>query len=202
MRDQRGCHAYPKKTLLKIVKKGFDYIAQVKANQKELLEWVEFNTSVSDPIDTFESYDHNTHGRYEKRIYRVYDDLYQIDKSWPSIKRIVKVTSKTLSYAKFTTQTHYYISSLQVDAKTFAHAIRSHWRIENALHYVKDVSFDEDRSKIRTAQAPLVATILRSLAINFMRINQIDNIKKARKLFAWSPHKLFSLRSYLIEVKS
>lgn len=192
----------PKKTLRKIVSQGHDYIAQVKANQKELLEWVAFNTSVSEPIDTFESYDHNTHGRYEKRVYQVYDDLYQIDKEWKSVNRLIKVTSTMLSYGKFTTQTHYYISSLNTDAKTFAHAIRSHWKIENALHYVKDVSFDEDRSRIRTAQAPLVATMLRSLAINLMHINQVINLKKARKLFGWNSHKLFSLQSGLTEVKS
>ena len=188
----------------KIIACGHNYIAQVKANQKELLEWVVFNTSIqeAEPIDTLESYDQNTHGRYEKRVYEVYDDLYQISRTWKSVKRIIKVTSKTLSYGKFTVCEHYYISSLQTDAKTFAHAIRSHWKIENSLHYVKDVSFDEDRSRIRTAQAPLMATMLRSLAINLMRINHITNIKKSRKLFAWNTHKLFSLKSYLDEVES
>jgi len=85
---------------------------------------------------------------------------------------------------------------LQTDAKTFAYAIRNHWKIENSLHYVKDVSFDEDSSRIRSAQAPLISTMLRSLAINIMNINQIRNIKQARKLFGWSPHRLFGLKSY------
>jgi len=190
-----------KKTLHKIISHGHDYIAQVKGNQKELLEWVEFNTSIDEakPIDTFISYEHNTHGRYEERICEVYDDLYQIDKDWKSVKRVVKITSTTLSYGKATTEKHFYISSLQTDAKTFAYAIRSHWKIENSLHYVKDVSFDEDSSRVRSAQAPLISTMLRSLAINIMNINQIHNIKQARKLFGWSPYKLFSLQSYLNE---
>jgi len=78
----------PKKTLLKIIKCGHDYVAQVKANQKELLKWVEFNTSIKEakPIDTYISYDHNTHGRYEERICEIYDDLYQIKNSWKSVK--------------------------------------------------------------------------------------------------------------------
>ena len=188
-----------KKTLLKIIKCGHDYIAQVKANQKELMKWVDFNTSIDDavPIDTFVTYNHNTHGRYEERACEIYDDLYQIKNDWKSVKRIIKITSTTLSYGKYSTEYHYYISSLNVDAKTFAYTIRSHWKIENSLHYVKDVSFDEDSSRIRTNQAPLISTILRSLAINIMNINKIPNIKKARKLFGWSPHKLFNLSSGL-----
>ena len=127
----------------------------------------------------------------------MFDDVYQIETQWKSVQRIIRITANTLSYGKYTTETHYYISSLTVNAKTFAHAIRSHWKIENALHYVKDVSFEEDTSRIRTGQAPLVSTMLRSLAINIMNINKIPNIKQARKLFGWSPHRLFRLRSGL-----
>ena len=160
---------------------------------------MEYNTSIDDanPIDEYVTYEHNTHGRYEKRICQVYDDLYQIGKEWSSTKRIVKITSTTLSYGKCTIEEHYYISSLEVDAKTFLHVIRSHWKIENSLHYVKDVSFDEDNSRIRTKQAPLISTMLRSIAINIMNINKISNLKKARKEFAWSYHKLFNLKSGL-----
>lgn len=188
-----------KKTLHKIVKCGHDYVAQVKANQKELLKWVEFNTSINDAkhIDRYISYDHNTHGRHEERVCEIYDDLYQVENNWTTVKRIIKITSTTLSYNKYSLENHYYISSLDVSAKTFSHVIRSHWKIENSLHYVKDVSFDEDSSRIRTEQAPLVSTMLRSLAINIMNINKITNIKKARKLFGWSPHKLFNLGSGL-----
>ena len=190
-------HCIPKKTLRKIVKCGHDYVAQVKANQKELLKWVEFNTSIDDakPIDTYISYDHNTHGRYEERICEIYDDLYQIKNNWKSVNRIIKITSTTLSYGRYSKENHYYISSLKVDAKTFAHIVRNHWKIENSLHYVKDVSFDEDSSRIRTKQAPLISTMLRSLAINIMNINKISNIKKARKLFGWSSYRLFNLHS-------
>jgi len=188
-----------KKTLHKIIKCGHDYVAQVKANQKELLKWVEFNTSIDDakPIDSFISYEHNTHGRHEERVCEIYDDLYQIKDNWKSVKRVIKITSTTLSYGKHSMEKHYYISSLNVDAKTFAHIIRSHWKIENSLHYVKDVSFDEDSSRIRTDQAPLISTMIRSLAINIMNINNILNIKKARKLFGWSSHRLFNLSSGL-----
>lgn len=188
-----------KKTLRKIVKRKHHYVAQVKGNQKELQKWVEYNTSINEAKAVSEhiTYDHNTHGRHEERVCEVYDDLYQIENAWPSVKRIIKVTSTTLSYGKCTTEKHFYISSLSVDAKAFLHIIRSHWKIENSLHYVKDVSFDEDSSRIRTKQAPLISTMLRSLAINIMNINKISNIKKARKEFAWSSYKLFNLKSGL-----
>ena len=188
-----------KKTLRKIIRRGHHYVAQVKGNQKELQKWVEYNTSIDDakPIDEYITYEHNTHGRYEERVCQVYNDLYQIEKEWNSVKRIVKITSTTLSYGKYTTEKHFYISSLEVDAKTFLHVIRSHWKIENSLHYVKDVSFDEDNSRIRTDQAPLISTMLKSIAINIMNINKIRNIKMARKQFAWSSYRLFGLKSGL-----
>lgn len=177
-------------------------MAQVKANTKELLRWIEFNSSVSTPVDECNTYDHNIHGRYEERICEVYDDLYQIKENRKGIKRFIRVTSTTIQHGKTTAQTHYYISSLEVDAKTFLHIIRSHWKIENSLHYVKDVSFEEDSCRTRTAQIPLVQTIIRSLAMNIFNLNNFSNIKQARKLFAWSPYKLFSLRSFFVGVKS
>jgi len=143
------------------------------------------------------TYEHNTHGRHEERICQVYDDLYQIQKEWTSVERIIKITSTTLSYGKYTTENHFYISSLKVDAKTFLHIIRSHWKIENSLHYVKDVSFDEDNSRIRTNQAPLISTMIKSIAINIMNINKISNIKMTRKQFGWSSYRLFNLNSGL-----
>ena len=169
----------------------------MKGNSKELQKWVDYNSSISKPIDETISYDHNIHGRYEERVCRVYDDLYQIEDQWKSVKRIIKVTSTTLSHGKCTTETHSYISSLEIDAKTFLDIIRSHWKIENSLHYVKDVSFEEDMCRTRTGQIPFMQTMMRSLAINFINLNKFPNIKHARKLFAWSPHKLFSMKSYL-----
>jgi predicted transposase YbfD/YdcC len=169
----------------------------VKGNTKELLKWIDFNSSISEAIDEHISYDHNTHGRHEERVCQIYDDTYQIKENWKSVNRIIKVTSTTLSYGKCTTEIHRYISNLEVDAKTFLHIIRSHWKIENSLHYVKDVSFEEDACRTRTGQIPFMQTIMRSLAINFLNINQCENIKQARKIFAWSPHQLFNLRSLL-----
>jgi len=172
-------------------------VAQVKGNSKELLKWIDYNSSISQPIDEFVTYDHNTHGRHEERICQIYDDLYLIKDSWKSVQRVIKITSTTLSHGKYTTEVHRYISSLEVDDKAFLHIIRSHWKIENSLHYVKDVSFEEDMCRTRTGQIPFIQTMMRSLAINFINLNKFPNIKHARKLFAWNPHKLFTLDSKL-----
>jgi len=160
------CYAYSKKTIEKIVEKGYYYIAQVKENNKNLLKWIKFNSTISKPIDTHTTIDNNTHGRYETRVCEVYDDLYQIDNNYKSVKRVIKVTSIVTIDNKSTTTIHYYISNLIVDAKKFLYIIRSHWKIENSLHYVKDVSFEEDTTRTRVKQIPLIQTIMRSLAIN------------------------------------
>lgn len=155
---------------------------------------MEFNSSISKPIDEHLTYDHNTHGRYEERHIEIYDDLYQIDKEWTMVKRFAKVTATVVKFGKVTNETRWYISNLQEDAQTFLHIIRSHWRIENSLHYVKDVAYQEDFSRMRTGQIPRVVSLIRSLAINLQNINKIDNKTQSRKLFAWGVRDVFSLR--------
>lgn len=170
-------------------------MAQVKGNQKELLKWVQFNSFQSDAIDKYETYDHNTHGRYEHRAIEIYDDLYEINKEWSMVKRFAKVTATIVKFGKVTHETRWYISNLEEDAKTFLHIIRSHWKIENSLHYVKDVAYQEDFDRTRTGQIPYVKTTLRNYASNLQSINKITNKTQARKLMAWGILDVFNLKS-------
>jgi len=186
-------HCIPKKTLKKIIKKQHSFVAQVKGNQADLLKWLEFNSSISKSIDKHSTYDHNTHGRYEERQIEIYDDLYQIDKEWSMVNRFAKVTATVIKFGKVTNEARWYISNLKEDAQTFLHIIRSHWKIENSLHYVKDVAFQEDFNRMRTDQIPRVTALLRSLAINLLNINNITNKTQARKLFAWGVIDVFGL---------
>ena len=110
------------------------------------------------------------------------------------VNRIIKVTAKVISYGKVTYETRYYISDLKENGETFSHIIRSHWKIENSLHYVKDVAFLEDFSRMRTSQIPTVTSLLRSLAINILNFNKIDNKTQSRKFLAWGVIDLFSLK--------
>jgi predicted transposase YbfD/YdcC len=111
------------------------------------------------------------------------------------VKRFVKVTATVVKYGKVTNETRWYISNLTEDAKTFLHIIRSHWKIENSLHYVKDVAYQEDFNRMRTGQIPRVTSLLRSMAINLQNINKISNKTQSRKLFAWGLLDVFSLSS-------
>ncbi len=158
------------------------------------MKWSEFNSSVSEAIDIYTTYDNNNHGRYEERRVEIFDDLYQIEKEWTMVNRIIKVTAKVISYGKVTYETRYYISDLKENGETFSHIIRSHWKIENSLHYVKDVAFLEDFSRMRTSQIPIVTSLLRSLAINILNFNKIDNKTQSRKFLAWGVIDLFSLK--------
>jgi len=188
-------HSILKKTLKKIIKKQHSFVAQVKGNQKELLKWLEFNSSISQSVDKYSTYDHNTHGRYEDRHIQIYDDLYQIDKEWSMVKRFVKITATIVKFGKVTHETRWYISNLTESAETFLHIIRSHWRIENSLHYVKDGAYLEDFDRTRTEQIPYVKTTIRNCAINLQSINHITNKTQSRKLFAWGVLDVFSLKS-------
>ena len=109
------------------------------------------------------------------------------------VRRLIKITAKVVKFGHVSYETRYYISNLTISAKEFLHIIRSHWAIENSLHYVKDVAFQEDFNRMRTKQIPVVTSLLRSLAINLLNINKISNKTQARKLFAWGALDLFSL---------
>jgi len=183
-----------KKTLRKIIKKQHSFVAQIKGNQSELLKWCEYNSSISNHIDTFTTYDHNAHGRYEERHIEIFDDVYQIEKEWLMVKRIIKVHATVVRYGKVTHETRYYISNLEENAQTFLHIIRSHWKIENSLHYVKDVAFLEDFNRMRTEQIPQVTSLLRSMAINILNLNGFSNKTKARKQLAWGVSDIFVLK--------
>ena len=197
MHYYHGCDAYSKKTLKKIREKGFHYLAQVKGNNKHLLQWIQYLIQVNPiPQDTYAYSDTNNHGRHEYRRCEIYHDTFGIDtKEWKDVKTIIQITSGVQKSGKnfCTLERHYYISSYESDAQTFASIVRKHWHIENALHYVKDVSFYEDSSRMRTGQIPLVATTLRSLAISVMHHLHFKNLKQMRKVLAWEPQKLFSL---------
>ncbi|MEO1924201.1 MAG: ISAs1 family transposase [Nautiliaceae bacterium] len=156
---------------------------------------MKFNTSLSNPIDTDESIEKNR-GRIEKRKAEVYDDLYLIDtEKWKNLKRIIKVTreTKTIKTNKISKEISYYISSATLCAKEFNKGIRLHWSIENSLHYVKDVTFDEDNLKIKKGNAPEMFSLITNVAINAFRNLKYTSIKSAVRLLGGEIDKLLKL---------
>lgn len=153
-----------------------------------MFEQIEFNTSVSEPIDTDVTVECNK-GRIETREVEVYDDLYGIDTTndWIGLKVLLKITRKVESKSgkeDKTKEVAYYIcSNDKLSAKEFNYGIRSHWSIENSLHYVKDVTFKEDESKIHKGNAPEIFSIVRNFAINGFRRLKTKNFKSGIRRF-------------------
>jgi|TARA_B110000259_G_C13965275_1_gene382387 predicted transposase YbfD/YdcC len=150
----------------KVIKEGGDYILAVKGNQKTLQQNIEDSFRFFKAGDVSESLDAD-HGRVEQRTCSVIKNLEHIEnsKDWKGIKTIIKIDS--IRYFKSTkkqeTSTRLYISSLDVSAEKFQEYIRSHWGIENKLHWCLDVAFREDASRKRAGDS----------AQNFSAINKI-----------------------------
>jgi len=183
----------PKKTAALIKQSGNDYVLQVKANQKKLLEQMILNSNVSKAISTDETIEQNR-GRDETRRVFVYNDLYGIEtEEWIGIKEIVKVERVTYTNHRDlpSLDTSYYISSTHMSAKEYNKGIRSHWSIENSLHYVKDVTFHEDASRIRTGNAPTNFSIIRNIAINILRRMNFNSFPQAIRMVGGDIPRLF-----------
>lgn len=121
------------------------------------------------------------HGRLEQRTYEVFSALPMLKKwqnDWGLVTNIIRVTryrERLNSSQKSTQEIHYYVSNRLLPVERYARAIRQHWYIENKLHYVKDVSFQEDRG-LRRVNPALFSTCI-DFALNRLRYSGCDNIK-------------------------
>jgi predicted transposase YbfD/YdcC len=114
------------------------------------------------------------HGRVEDRHYWIIQDRDIIDSldphhDWQGFHSIGMVQSQRRIGQKVTTQVRYYLLSIEGNALTFAHAVRSHWGIENQLHWVLDVAFHEDLSRARAGHSAHNLALLRHIALNALR---------------------------------
>lgn len=192
--DAMGCQ---KKIAKKIIKKGADYILAIKGNQPNLYkEVVDLFEKVKTP--EFEHYVFQTeteldkdHGRVETRECVTINNLDWMLEThgWTGIKSIAKVTATVYHQAsgKETVEERYYISSLSGNATLINRAVRKHWYVENKLHWVLDVVFKEDYSRVRTGNGAENLTIIRKIAFNAIkRDNTVKtSIKNKRKMCGW-----------------
>jgi predicted transposase YbfD/YdcC len=106
---------------------------------------------------------------------------------------LIRIDREVNSKKRYYTETSYYISSLSVGADEFNKGIRAHWGIENKLHWVKDVTFGEDGSQVRTGYGPENMSIIRNITINILRKNGYKKLKQATRLLANDIPKIASL---------
>ena len=191
--DAMGCQY---KIADQIVKKEGDYIFSLKGNQENLATDVSlyFEDKELPTASSYKDYDKG-HGRLEVRECWVVNDvqwLRDLNPNWQTIKSIIKIESTREIKNNTSKETRYYVSSLNTTADKLLKAIRSHWAIENSLHWVLDMSFNEDASRIRKENAPHVMAIFRHIALNLLQTAKRDSeslkrqsIKGLRKLCSW-----------------
>jgi predicted transposase YbfD/YdcC len=167
--DAMGCQ---REIATKIVEKEADYILALKGNQGNLLEQAEDSFRFLNPVSSDEQTDAG-HGRVETRRCTVINDLSLIERSgeWAGLQSLVKVESTRYfkCSGKEETDTRLYITSLKADAKLINDAVRFHWSIENSLHWVLDVAFNEDNSRKRCGFAAQNYSILNRIALNLLK---------------------------------
>ena len=174
-----------------IVKKEGDYIFSLKGNQGNLSDDVRLYFEAQKNIKTQHYVDYDKgHGRLETRECFVVTDIQWLNDAhpkWTTIKSIIMVRSTREIKDKITTEDRYYISSLTLPPDRVLKAIRDHWAIENTLHWVLDMSFNEDYSRIRKENAPHVMAIFRHVASNLLQAakKERQSIKGLRKLCGW-----------------
>ena len=179
-----------------IVESKGDYVLALKSNHKTFYDEVEdfFQQLIKSEFKCVKAEQRKIvekgHGRIEEREYFIcgtkYDCFSETDK-WEGIQSVICTTTKRQEVLSGSTSTdiRFFISSLSIDyVDKIITSIRSHWGIENSLHYVLDVTFNEDYSRIRTKYAAENFSVLRRLALNVIRCDKSKGSVRTKRLRA------------------
>ena len=191
-----------------IIQAEGDYLLAVKQNQGKLYRDLERLFSY-DQQQAFQDapYDYakevqKGHGRIDVReCWAISDPEYLSSvaqaQKWANLQSLVMIVRKRIIDGEETVKTRFYISSLEADAKRILQATRQHWSIENGLHWVLDIAFNEDRSRVRKDHAPANLAVLRHMAVNLLKqeTSAKGGIKAKRLQAGWN-------QDYLIKVLS
>jgi predicted transposase YbfD/YdcC len=185
---------------------GGDYLLAVKENQGHLFEDLQ-NLFAEDAARDMKyaqcshaKHVQKGHGRLETRECWATDReellaWVQNRKPWKGLKSVVRIVSQRQSDDSLQVQTRYFISSLPADANMILKVKRSHWKIENQLHWVLDIAFREDESRVRTDQAAENLAVLRHMALNLLKNERTakGGIRAKRLQAGWDHDYLLSI---------
>ena len=196
--DANGTHA---DILNKIVDKKADYLTALKGNQRFLYcrskQYLE-EAAQKKLISVFSTQEKD-HGRIERRLCEAvdFDDDFlkalakktarNKESPWIKLRSLCRISSEREVKGKITFEQRYYLSSLKADAQRMLFAARSHWSVENRLHWTLDVSFDEDACRIRSGYAGENMAVIRQLAVNLLKQDKSSkkSIKSKRLTCGW-----------------
>lgn len=178
--DAMGCQTAIAR---QIVEQGADYVLALKDNHEQLHDRVvrafaDATAAVGTTLPLADLTPHTTHdkghGRIEqRRCWAIGDPDYLAfidpDRAWSNLRSVVLIESTRHVGTQVSTEARHYLSSLPADATALSAAIRSHWGIENRLHWVLDVTFREDDCRVRVGHAPENLAIVRHFALNLVR---------------------------------
>jgi predicted transposase YbfD/YdcC len=178
-----------------IVERGGEYLFVAKANQPTLLE--DIITLFADPpgpLAYCEERDRHGNRREVRRLWAS-SDLAEYS-GWPYLAQVCRIERETKVNGQLKTERAYAFTSLwphEADAGRLLSLNRGHWCIENCLHYVRDVTFGEDKSQVRTGNAPRVMAALRNTVIGAMRLSGTTSIASALRHNAARPTEALRL---------
>ncbi len=198
--DAMGCQT---DIARQIVEGGADYILAVKGNQKTLHEGIVefFCDHLEDDFVRVRASRHETtergHGREEHRTYYVCDVPENLPDSsrWKGLTQIGMAISETVRDGKPCDDVRYFILSQKTTARRFGTLIRSHWGIENSLHWQLDMSFGEDGNRTRKDHAAANLAVLRRMGLSLLKNETSEKvgIKNKRLVAAWNTDYLYKV---------
>lgn len=205
--DAIGCQ---KQIAENIVGKGGEYVLAVKDNQPTLRQGMDTVFERGERAgwggrggvvhDTHEEIDKG-HGRIERRVTTITWDRRDLIEAmgWPGVRALVRVRRERTIGQTTAITIHHYITSMETRrADRVAAVVRNHWEVENRLHWSLDVSFDEDRSRLRKGHGAQNMSRLRRLALNALRAEKTEKlgVKNKRLLAAWDHKYLLRLLAF------
>jgi predicted transposase YbfD/YdcC len=197
--DAMGCQ---KTIAAQIRQQDADYLLGVKGNQPKLLSAIDtyvlaaFASGLKDVSHSMYQQVDDTHGRSVERTCYVFDDLaaMSLPTGWRDLKSVVMVVCDRTASGKREREVRYYISSRRASAQAFLEATRCHWEIENGLHWVLDVQFEDDDSRLREGNGPENAALLKRIAISILK-----NVTVGKEKWVSGKRQLAGLDSQIME---